>query len=261
MASNLDRYKGDLKRLVDFGETLLLALDSSPLDDAQLQSLGYDVNEETKAFVGADIFFLSYQRWYTEASAVVRQLMPDRIIEFEQLYKGDGRGRDLGIRSFTIQDWLNGVRYRQQGFLLVKMRFHNQVAILGAAQGRFESSLFDIRQMIQADLLDSELDAARELAKHSFLRGAGAIAGVVLEKHLSQVAENHTVRVRKKHPTISDFNDLLKDRDVLDIPTWRQIQRLSDIRNLCDHNKDREPTRDEVEELINGVEKASKSLF
>jgi len=46
---------------------------------------------------------------------------------------------------------------------------------------RFESSLFDIRQLVQADLFDSELEAAEELAKNRFSRAAGAVAGVVLD--------------------------------------------------------------------------------
>ena len=84
---------------------------------------------------------------------------------------------------------------------------------------------------------------------------------MVIEKHLAQVASNHNVSTRKQHPTISDFNDMLKGAGVLDVPTWRQIQRLGDIRNLCDHNKEREPTKDEVIELIDGVDKLCKTLF
>ena len=45
--------------------------------------------------------------------------------------------------------------------------------------------MFDIRQLVQADLFDSELDAADELGKKKFTRAAGALAGVVLERHLS----------------------------------------------------------------------------
>jgi hypothetical protein len=141
------------------------------------------------------------------------------------------------------------------------MRFRTQLAILKSVESRFESTLFDIRQLFQADLFDSELDAARELLKHNFVRGAGAISGVVLEKHLSQVATNHNITNRKKNPSISDFNNLLKNGGVLDTPSWRQIQRLGDIRNLCDHNKEREPSKEEVEELVDGVEKFTKTLF
>jgi hypothetical protein len=67
--------------------------------------------------------------------------------------------------------------------------------------------------------------------------------------------------IRKKSATISDFNDALKEGGVLDVPVWRGIQRLGDLRNLCGHNRDREPTSDEVRELIDGVEKTSKTLF
>lgn len=67
--------------------------------------------------------------------------------------------------------------------------------------------------------------------------------------------------MRKKHPTISDLNDLLKNYDVLDIPTWRLIQRLGDLRNLCGHNRQREPNEAEVLELIEGVLKITKTLF
>ncbi len=79
-----------------------------------------------------------------------------------------------------------------------------------AAKRRFESSLFEIKQLVQADLLDSEIGAAQELHKSGFLRAAGAVAGVVLEKHLGQVCDNHQITISKKHPGIADLNELLK---------------------------------------------------
>ncbi len=98
-------------------------------------------------------------------------------------------------------------------------------------KARFESSLFDIRQLVQADLFDSELDAARELAKSKFKRAAGAGAGVVLGRHLGQVCDSHSIKISKKSPVISDLNNALKDASVIDVPTWRFVQHLADIRN------------------------------
>ncbi|MGE3814780.1 MAG: hypothetical protein AB7G68_06235 [Nitrospiraceae bacterium] len=215
-------------------------------------------------------FEREYQKWYTEAHAVIRQLIPDRLSEFEELYKGDGKRKNTTIQTYHIQDWLNGVRsgvdYRTSkklydDFAIVSMRFATQLSILKAVDSRFESTLHDIKQLVQADLFDSELGTARELLKNGYIRAAGAIAGVVLEKHLGQVAVNHNLSSRKQHPTISDLNDLLKNGTVLDVPAWRNIQRLGDLRNMCDHNKHRDPTHEEVDELVTGVEKISKTLF
>lgn len=129
-------------------------------------------------------------------------------------------------------------------------------SILKAVESDFESSLYDMKQVIQANLFNSEIEVANELSKSGFLRAAG----VVLEKHLAQVSTNHGLVIRKQHLTISDFNDLLKSNAVLDVPAWRKIQRLGDLRNLCDHNKYREPTAEEISELIAGVEKLTKKL-
>jgi hypothetical protein len=115
--------------------------------------------------------------------------------------------------------------------------------------------------LVQADLLDSEIDAARELLKHRFVRAAGAVAGVVLEKHLSTVCAAHSVLLSKKHPTIADLNEALKAAGVIATPEWRFNQHLADIRNLCDHNKAHDPTQDQVTDLIDGVAKVTKTLF
>ena len=135
------------------------------------------------------------------------------------------------------------------------------MSILKSVKARFESSLFDIRQLVQADLFDSEIDTAGILAKNGFFRASGAVAGVVLEKRLGQASENHRLKIAKKAPTIADYNNALKEADVVDIAQWRFIQHLADIRNLCDHDKKTEPTRDQVEDLIAGVRKTIKTLF
>jgi hypothetical protein len=72
-----------------------------------------------------------------------------------------------------------------------------QALIVQALRKRLSSSLFDIRALAQADLFDNELDEAEELNKKRFHRGAGAIAGVVLEGHLATACEQHQIAVPK----------------------------------------------------------------
>jgi hypothetical protein len=57
------------------------------------------------------------------------------------------------------------------------------------------------------------------------------------------------------------LSDPLKAKEVYDVPTWRKIQLLADLRNLCVHQKKTEPTDAQVEELIAGVSVIVKSVF
>lgn len=256
MASTLDKFRQDLEKLIRIGRDLLSDF------------IGYE-KEKDKPIQGSEKFNSGYQKWYSESYEVIRQILPNRLGEFETLYKGDKR-KKIDSATYTIQDWLLGIRSpinevtREkwfEDFNATVMRFQNQLHILESARSRFESTLFDIQQIVRADLFDSELDSARDLLKNKFLRAAGAVAGVVLEKHLEQVCINHKVPITKKDPNISYYNDSLKKETVADIPTWRFIQRLGDLRNLCDHNKKREPTKEEVNDLIEGTDKITKTLF
>jgi hypothetical protein len=119
----------------------------------------------------------------------------------------------------------------------------------------------EYKKSIEYEVLDNEIDAAYELYKNNHLRASGTIAGVVLERHLSLMCKKRGIKISKTHPTISDFNDKLKEQGTYDIPNWRLIQRLGDIRNYCCHQKERDPTREEVGDLIKGVEKIIKSIY
>ena len=216
---------------------------------------------------GPSQIIFRYQRWYTRALVVVRQLIPERLPEFEEQYKLDKR-KGIDSSTYTISDYLLGCMVTDildeevfSSFAAFQRRFLNQLAILRSAQTRIDSILADIKGIIRADLFDTELETARELLKNDYFRPAGVVAGVVLEGHLSAVCENHMIKITKKNPGIGDYNDKLKDGEVYDIPNWRFIQRLGDIRNLCGHKRKREPTKEEVEELISGVEKVIKTVF
>ena len=196
-------------------------------------------------------------------------MLPDRLSDFVRHYEKPKPRKDISFENYSIEDCLQGLTVITGGWAKEKIvgpeaaipRFRQQLAILNAVKARFESSLFDIRQLVQADLFDSELDAAEELAKNKFARASGAVAGVVLERHLAQVCENHDIKLTKKAPAISDLNDALKNANVFDVSQWRFVQHLGDIRNLCDHNKKTEPTLDQVNDLVAGVKKISKTVF
>lgn len=265
--SNIDKYKNDLDSMLQLGQKMERDLLFRCRKDLGTLEEG----DEDIVRVVEGCFERDYHRWYTEACVVIKQLIPDRYSEFESFYKGDGRKKDLkdlNELTYTIQDWLTGIRFvtnshnkRHLSDLgCLTMRFVNQLDILTSVQSRFESTLFDIKQLVQADLFDSELDVARELLRHKFFRAAGAIAGVILEKHLAQVVANHSITTDKRNLTINNLNKLLKDEEVLDVPSWHHIKSLAAIRNSCVHDGQPEPTYKNIEDLINGVEKYTREL-
>lgn len=267
---NIDKYKNDLKLLINKGDVLDVSIKYSCFPDnieKQLKGIFKDDKRVKEYIDKIPPFHKEYQVWYSESLVLIKQLIPDRLSDFIRLYEKPKTRKNIEYGNYVIEDYLQNLTIKS-GFGEKKVgpeaalpQFEQQLNILKSIERRFESSLFDIKQLMQADLFDSEIDAAKELNKNKFSRGAGAIAGVVLEKHLAQVLSNHNLTAKKKSPTISDFNDLLKSSGVYDTPTWRKIQHLGDIRNLCDHSKTREPQVNEVEELINGVDTIIKTIY
>lgn len=244
--SNLQKYKSDINDLIKRGESLLGLLKGD--------------NDDL-------VFFREdYEQWYSESSSIIEIILPRRLKDFELYYhnpKGDSIRKAITYTKPTQEGFNNSfdleIPAKQVDY--AKSLFANQLAILKSCEKRFESSLFDIKQFLQAELFDNELESAKELNKNGFVRCAGAIAGVVLEGHLLQVCLNHEVKVAKKNPVISDLSQLLKNNEIIEIHIWRNIQRLSDIRNKCDHKKENEPTKDDVDDLIDGVDKIIKTVF
>jgi len=69
------------------------------------------------------------------------------------------------------------------------------------------------------------------------------------------------VTIPKQEATIRDLNDPLELGKAYDFSTWRKIQRLGDLRNLCSHQRNSDPTKEQVEDLITGVSSIIKSVF
>jgi len=260
MDSKFELLSNELDALIHAGELLYYSMGNAQGQLPEKLKKGLD-----KEGVVLPDFISKYDTWYSESMLVIKQIIPERYDDFVKQYKNEKR-KGLDSLTYCISDYLLGIQSSRgqtvivnQSAAIPKMQIQN--SILASAKKKFKSSLFDIKELLQADIYDSELDAARDLSKKGFVRAGGAIAGVVLEKHLSHICNLHNLKSGKKHPSISDYYQILKDNDIIDIPKWRFIQHLGDLRNLCDHNKDREPTKEEVLELVEGVDKVIKTVY
>ena len=269
IVSNLEKYKKDLDSLIEEADDVRISLTYSALGhDRFYKNLIKD--DETKADNATAYikkikpFITSYQHWYSEALPLVRQLLPDRLNDFIRLYEKPKNRKSIEVENYRIEDACQGLRTSSRGLVVADQNtaiplLFQQIAIVEAIKRRFDSSLFDIKQLVQADLFDSELEGARELLKNNYIRAAGAIAGVVLEGHLKEICDKHLIP--KKSGTISVLNDALKAANIIELPQYRHIQLLGDLRNNCGHKNTKEPTTENVEELINGTNKIIKTVF
>ena len=240
-----DDIKNEIKELLE---------EFNKIRDALVPKEGEENASDFKYFV------YNYDLWYTKALNIVKNLLPDREKDFISLYKNEKR-KEISYANYTIADALKGISLKNRFSTACALpNLVQQGRIVKACLEKFDSKIYDIQAILQADLFDSELDSARYLLKNGFLRASGAICGVILEKHLSKVCDAHGIKITKKDPSLATYNDALKE-NVYDTIEWRRMQRMADLRNLCDHNKSKEPTKEEVEELISGTDRVIKTIF
>jgi hypothetical protein len=209
-----------------------------------------------------------YQNWYSRCIGLFRSLMPERLHEFVRCYEPDPKRKDTDSLSYTIKDYLMGIVVTRgyhkekvfEPFGSFSSKIQHQITMVQALLETMDTRIANVEGIVEAELFRDELDTAFEIAKRGHLRAAGAIAGVVLESHLKHFSRNKELKITKKSPTIADLNEALKSAGIIDTPTWRRIQLLADIRNLCVHSRERDPTKEEIQDLIVGVRKYTAEL-
>lgn len=267
-----EREKKDQKALVSVAGKLLSSLKQGqkkfPVPKQITRNLSVELmlaetGTRTETVGGAppayvpDYFYKKYQSWYTETRELVSVLLPRRTEDFVRYYSGAKKNdSDATIENFILKKW---VAHTRRDLELITSAFENQYRILDSATTRFESSLMDLRQLLQANLFDSEVESAKYLAKNGYLRAAGAVCGVVLEAHLKQVCAAHGISVRN-NSGLRDLYEALKTNEIIDLAKWRFIQHLGDIRNKCDHKQTQEPTPVEIDDFAQGVDKILKTV-
>lgn len=264
--NNFIKYKEDLDQLISTGNDLYmkLILEKKPEDIEDFVKNNPDKIKALNKRIPS--FSSKYQQWYSEAYELVKQLLPSRLADFEEYYKGKGSRKEITYATYTIKDALAGLQVTrgwEKGVVVDSSAaiqpVFQQVQIIDAISNKFKSSLFDIKNLVHAEFLDGELSEASVLLKNGYFRAAGALSGVALESHLKSVCVVHAISL-KNNPSLSDYNDGLKDA-VYDTAEWRRIQHLTDLRNKCDHKKTDEPTKENIEDLINGTERIIKNIF
>ena len=181
-----------------------------------------------------------YQQWVSASRVLIARNHPSRLDEFNELY-------ELAKSTLTNKHISKSVQFELQE------RIDRQSDLLSAIPSHLKYSLYDIELEAYSAIINDELQAAEHLLSKGFLRPAGSLAGVLLERHLKTLLKKHDPPIKfRKNATLSPLNDACKN-NIYDSVTWRKVQHLTDLRNICAHDKTKDPTKSQVAELIAGV--------
>ncbi len=127
--------------------------------------------------------------------------------------------------------------------------FQRVLAVLQAAKEDYEGGYFhEMRDLIQADVFDGELEQAEELLTAGYDVAAAVIAGVVLESRLRQLCKDRNIPVGK----LDRMNAELAKADVYNKHIQKQITALADLRNCAAHGEGGF-TKNEVQAMIRDI--------
>ena len=110
--------------------------------------------------------------------------------------------------------------------------------------------------VVKSDVTGESLELARRLLVLDYIKPSGCIAGNVLEAYMKSLCDSASPPIQwAETDTIFPLAIRLRNAGLISPVTWRDIQKIGTVRNMCDHWKKTPPTREEVADMIEAVGK------
>ena len=124
-------------------------------------------------------------------------------------------------------------------------------AVFNAVKEDFHGGyLNSIRNLVQAEVFESELEQAQELLDSGYKLASAVIAGVVLETSLRDLCDQEGI----SHGKLDKMNSDLAKQGKYNKLQQKRITALADIRNSAAHGKPEEFTEPDVQLMIRDIE-------
>lgn len=146
--------------------------------------------------------------------------------------------------EFTEAEKINSFETNWNAFKRMKSVF------IAAMDDYKNGYLTSIKNLIQADVFDSELEQAQELLSSGYKLAAAVIAGVVLETTLRDICFQNNLALGK----LDKMNADLAKAGIYNKLQQKRITALADIRNSAAHGKPEEFTDSDVTIMIRDIE-------
>ena len=127
------------------------------------------------------------------------------------------------------------------------------VGVLRAAKDDYEHGhLYNVRQLVLAEVLDDFLEQAGVLLEAGFHRPAAVVAGCVLEDGLRKLCAVNGVDVGEK-PKMDRMNADLAKKGVFNALVQKKVTWMAGVRNQAAHGQDDQLTDSDVKEMVVAV--------
>jgi hypothetical protein len=131
-------------------------------------------------------------------------------------------------------------------------RFKRVKPIFMAAKDDFQGGyLSSVKNLVQAELFDSEMEQASELLISGYQGPAAVVAGVVLETTLRDLCSQNSI----PHAKLDKMNADLAKAGIYNKLQQQKVTALAHIRNSAAHGDWESFSKEEVEEMIRDVER------
>ncbi|MDE0269023.1 MAG: hypothetical protein OXI96_08315 [Acidimicrobiaceae bacterium] len=128
------------------------------------------------------------------------------------------------------------------------------LGILQAASKDIEDGyLTTLEKMVVAEVFSDLLDQADHLLKHGYYIPAASLTGAILENGLRALAKQKNIPVKTKD-NLTTLNNKLAAKNTYSRLRQKQVAVWIDVRNAADHGEFAKVTKNDVAELVRGVQ-------
>lgn len=124
--------------------------------------------------------------------------------------------------------------------------------LLSAKDDYEKEALFDVKQLIEADLFDEFIEQAEHLFDVGYFQAAAVIAGSVLEDALRKLCIKNEIELPNK-PKMDWMNSQLAKVGVYNKLTQKKVTSLADLRNNAAHGNWDTFEKTDVEEMLRNI--------
>ena len=189
--------------------------------------------------------------WEARGEGLIKEYQPEKVEKF--------RSYGEEIQQATA---LGGGRITEESPKAVSNRTINamdlQIGMIRGVLGKIEMEELRARREISARVSRDEIERAWSLFEDEFIRSAGVIAAVAVERELlTQCEETEGVTEYNPNHGISRLAQTLYEADQISKTEWNDLKALASIRETCAHAED--PSKSAVRRLLSDSEEFIRS--